>query len=947
MSSRALRLAGYRGFERVVRSAPGTAETRLQRFLAAAAATASSSGSSSGTASGTASSSGSPSGTPDGSSGAGSPSGLPGASLHRLDLKWAARWRSLSPTDSLHPTKHAIPASAPAFYCLSMFPYPSGSLHLGHLRVYTISDVTARFKRLQGHHVIHPMGWDSFGLPAENAAVERGVDPAQWTTANIARMKQQMAMMLADFDWEREVLTCLPQYYRWTQKLFLLLHQHGLAYRKRAEINWDPVDMTVLANEQVDLQGRLWRLGAVVERRELEQWFVGITKFAHELEADMAELTGWPQKVKLMQRNWIGELEGVEVEFGVADAAGGAAAAAKALGASARSLTVFTTRPDTLFSVQFIALALDHPLVARAAQRDPALRRFVEEHTAAAAAAAGAHGVDNTAGYRLESLRAALPLTTAGTAAASYTIPVYAAPYVLGLYGLGAVMGCPAHDRRDYEFYRRQHGGAVLPTVEPRDRALCAADGPFEARGVTVASLGKYAGLASADAAAAITADLAALGRGRAATKYRLRDWLISRQRYWGAPIPIIHCDACGAVPVPDADLPVELPPLARAAGRGNPLALMEDFVNVACPSCGGAARRDTDTMDTFMDLSWYFFRYLDPHNDAAPFSSAAVLPHMPVDMYIGGVEHAILHLLYLRFVAKFLGSIGMWRAPPEVRHEPFKRLVTQGMVHGKTFKDPRTGRFLKPHEVGPDAAVLYEKMSKSKYNGADPAEVIEQYGADATRAQILFLAPIGDVLNWNESQIAGVDRWLRKVMALAPVVAAPATAPPAAAAPPAASRALFAALQATIALITRALETDLSFNTVVSDYMKLTNAIAAAAKGGVAAPQLTDAYAKLLVMMAPVTPATAEECWEALGRGPTIFAERWPVAEAVSVDEIPYKVIVNGKVRFVFDAAPQLAAQPHADIEHRVRQHPAAARYLGRIRKMIVKPGMLSFICK
>ncbi|CAH2350046.1 leucine--tRNA ligase, mitochondrial [[Candida] railenensis] len=898
-----------------------------------------------------------------------------------LDKKWIEKWKSMSQDGkTLHPTKHTIDVEkAETFYSLSMFPYPSGILHMGHLRVYSVSDVIARFKRLQGFNVIHPMGWDAFGLPAENAAVERGIDPSIWTTSNIAKMKEQMELMLADFDWEREVTTCSPDYYKWTQKIFLLLHEHGLAYRKTAEINWDPVDQTVLANEQVDSEGRSWRSGAIVEKRNLEQWFIGITKFAKDLNKDLNVLQDWPEKVKLMQSHWIGESHGAEIKFPIINQ-----------GSENNSITVFTSRPDTLFSVQFLALAIDHPIIQKASETDPELREFIllqEEKERE-------NGSFDSSkdGYKLLDTEVKIPIDVNGQLNSeenTRTIPVYAAPFVLGSYGHGAVMGCPGHDQRDYDFWNfNSPEEPIVVTCGPKKKSKDSIKLPFtDKKGVlydssiiqgNISSLGKYNKLATSQAGVDITKDLEVAGLGSKSTQYRIRDWLISRQRYWGAPIPFIHCESCGPVPVPEADLPVLLPELnsdnvSKTFGKGNPLKNLDSFVNTKCPSCGSEhAKRDTDTMDTFMDSSWYFFRYVDAQNKDLPFSFEKATKNMPIDMYLGGVEHAILHLLYSRFISKFLGSIGMWDGS-HFANEPIRKLVTQGMVHGKTYRDPKTGRCLKPDEVSSveDPLISYEKMSKSKYNGADPGDCIAKYGADATRAHMLFSAPLHDVLVWNEEQIAGVDRWLRKVFQLNHAIKEN----------PMVEKInnegtvynnialngksyesitfndtefqLFDAIQKTIVSVTRSIEKDLSFNTIISDYMKLTNNIISSLKSNnYVNPNLViDAYKNLLIIISPVTPCTADECWEQLHmptQKGTIFSEKWPTPQVVESPYINYNVFVNGKHRFVHKGLKSLISESNDSILKELYTHEKASKFIvGDIKKLIVKPGTLSLICK
>lgn len=897
--------------------------------------------------------------------------------LNELDSKWAERWKSISPYGSLHPSKHIVDKLAEPFYCLSMFPYPSGMLHMGHLRVYTISDVIARFKRLKGYNVIHPMGWDAFGLPAENAAVERGINPAVWTESNIQKMKEQMGLMLADFDWDREISTCSPEYYKWTQKIFLLLFEHGLAYRNEAEINWDPVDQTVLANEQVDSEGRSWRSGALVEKKNLEQWFIGITKYAKDLNEDLKVLDKWPDKVKSMQSHWIGESQGAEIKFLTNDN-------------EFSEIRIFTTRPDTLFSAQFIALALNHPLVEKFAAKDPKLAQFIKSCENSEA--------DSKEGYLIEGVKASIPITVNNEKNHRYDMRVYAAPYVLGTYGHGAVMGCPGHDERDFEFWRIHNPkispvevvGSPKPSKNKSNALYTNKRGVLYDKSILpngLENLGEYNKKTTSEASHNIVKTLEGYNLGSKSTQYRIRDWLISRQRYWGAPIPIIHCDSCGPVAVPDKDLPVVLPEIeGQSFGKGNPLAKLDDFVNTKCPSCGSDAKRDTDTMDTFMDSSWYFFRYTDPKNTELPFDHEMASKHMPIDMYIGGVEHAILHLLYSRFISKFLGNIGLWDGK-EHRHEPIKQLVTQGMVHGKTYRDPENDRVLKPEEVdlsnvnepkiissGSIPNVSYEKMSKSKYNGADPSECIQKYGADATRAHMLFQAPISDILNWNEEQIQGIDRWLRRVVNLNDLIVDSIKNDN--------GRnnhtctefqhiqlndttyetikfnetefELYNDSQHYVASVSKAIEKDFSFNTIISDFMKFTNSIYAALKSNdyVNSNLLLDSYKRLLIIMAPVTPCVSEECWEQISRSlqtpwSSIFFQKYPMVNYIESSHASYNVFVNGKARALFKGPKSLVTMNEHEILQEALKHGSISQYVpgGIIKKMIVKPGMISLL--
>ncbi|PYH98895.1 leucyl-tRNA synthetase [Aspergillus ellipticus CBS 707.79] len=822
--------------------------------------------------------------------------------LLALDKKWQDKWQS----DSLRASSSKATSAAeaklteekPRSYILSMFPYPSGTLHMGHLRVYTISDVLARFYRMRGHDVIHPMGWDAFGLPAENAAIERGVDPAEWTEHNISKMKEQLRSISTSFDWDRELATCAPEFYEHTQRIFLMLYEKDFAYQAEALVNYDPVDKTVLANEQVDAKGFSWRSGAKVEKLKLKQWFFRITAFKEMLLKDLDSLAGgWPERVLSMQRNWLGKSQGAKIKFPVT--VGGETAAHIDIG-------VFTTRPDTLYGVEYLALSLNHPLVLKSAETDPELRKFLNDATSLPA--------DSKAGYRLSNITVSHPLHIIDKESphVARQLPVFAAPYVLSDYGEGAVMGVPGHDSRDLAFFRDNVNPDSIPiVVEPHrgDEAKnesASVVPPADAKAFTQEGYlnelcWKYQGLHSREAKTQIVNDLKQVGRGDFVEQWRLRDWLISRQRYWGAPIPIIHCGDCGPVPVPADQLPVKLPKIEGdwlKGKRGNPLESSHEWLNTECPSCGGPAKRDTDTMDTFVDSSWYFLRYLDPANKELPFSPSSA---RPVDVYIGGVEHAILHLLYARFIYKALSQTELF---PEIARagnlatpfEPFKTLLSQGMVHGKTYSDPSTGRFLLPSEVdlsSPDKPLIkgtqvtpslsFEKMSKSKHNGVDPTGCALKYGADTTRAHVLFSAPVSEVLEWDETKIVGIERWFGRLWKL--VTDAQHTLA-------ASSFALNQAdLQAsghatglpsslpklgdsdadavlsthrTICSVTKCIECNpYGLNTVISDLTKLTNALASSAP---MSPQvLYLSLSSLLRLLAPIAPALASECWEIL----------------------------------------------------------------------------------
>lgn len=843
--------------------------------------------------------------------------------LVALDKKWQHIWgeREGPVTTPLEDEKK--------MYILPMFPYPSGNLHLGHFRNYTIPDVLARFRRMQGYNVLLPIGWDAFGLPAENAAIERGIDPAVWTKDNIAKMKHQLKGMNGSWDWSRELATCDPEFYKHTQRIFLMLHERGLAYQAESMVNWDPVDKTVLANEQVDSNGLSWRSGAKVEKRMLKQWFFKISEFRESLLEDLDVLAKngrWPERVVSMQKNWLGRSNGAQVRFPVLSFDK----------QDYEGIQAFTTRPDTLFGVQYIALASNHPLVIELAKTDNELQKFLEAMPTLAA--------DSKAGYVLPSVRAINPLAFDPKTpdATKASVPIYVAPYVLGDYGHGAVMGVPGHDNRDFGFWKQNSEDPVRVVIrsasEPAEVASKSSlSEPFLHSGVLTDACGEYAGKTSAEAGEALVKLLADNGEVAKATEtWRLRDWLVSRQRYWGTPIPIIHCDSCGPVPVPVDQLPVTLPSVEGHWLRGkagNPLEEAHDWVNTPCPECGHAAKRDTDTMDTFVDSSWYFMRFADPHNTENPFSADSADSTMPVDLYIGGVEHAILHLLYARFISKFLSTTPLWPTGALELGEPFKQLLTQGMVHGKTCTDPSTGRFLKPEEVdmenpnkpiiiatGQTANVTYEKMSKSKFNGVDPATCTEKYGADATRAHMLFQAPPTDVLEWDEGKISGVTRWLRRLHERMErnrgVLSSLPTDPKVyftnkpsdlnSSALLDKETATWLAVQNTITSITESLSQTYALNTVVSDLMGLTNTVLDLPESS---PVQVHALATLVKMLAPITPAFAEESWQILHDStsvPSVLMEAFPVedgtAQSLKSSRHVCAVQVNGKLKFTLE---------------------------------------------
>ena len=819
------------------------------------------------------------------------------------------------------------------FYALSMFPYPSGNLHMGHVRNYVITDVIARVQRLRGRRVLHPMGWDAFGLPAENAAIERGVDPAAWTERNIAQMRAQLQRLGLSIDWEREVTTCSPDYYRWTQWLFLQFLEAGLAYRREATVNWDPVDQTVLANEQVDAEGRSWRSGAKVEKRRLRQWFLRITAMADALLDELPQLEGWPERVRTMQANWIGRSRGALLRFPLGDGDG--------------SVEVFTTRPDTIHGVSYVVLAPEHPLVEQLTT--PEQRHAVETFRAEVAATSEQDRLAEDRPKRGVALGGTVRHPFSGDA-----VPVWTADYVLPDYGTGAVMGVPAHDSRDFAF-ATTHGLPIRTVVVPTDGPAPAdpPDEAFTAPGRLVNS-GRFDGLVGEAAIGAVVAAAAAEGCGEARTTYRLRDWLISRQRYWGCPIPVIHCDHCGVVPVPVEQLPVELPTDVDLSGSGgSPLERASDWRRVACPCCGAEARRETDTMDTFMCSSWYYLRYADAGNASEAFSRGAVDRWLPVDQYVGGVEHAILHLLYSRFFTKVLAERGLVGC-----REPFRRLLTQGMVQGITYRSPITRRYVPPSAVADPSAptdpetgealeVFYEKMSKSKHNGVDPSAVIDRYGADTARMFILFKAPPEKDLEWDDADVEGQYRFLQRIwrlcegagrggLHLAEAVDLPT---PLSDAERDLRRAVHGAIQAVEEDL---LGDELQCNTAVAELMKLSNAMAPglAAVGPAVA---REAVATLLVLLAPFAPHLADELWEQLGGEGSIHRQRWPQLDrdALARDTVTVVLQVKGKVRGQLEVPADTSGE---DLERLALASEVAQRWLegNAPRRVIVVPGKL-----
>ena len=841
-----------------------------------------------------------------------------------IEAKWQQAWAKAG----LDQTPEN--SNQPKFYALSMFPYPSGNLHMGHVRNYVITDVIARLKRMQGYRVLHPMGWDAFGLPAENAAIDRGIPPAQWTYQNIAQMKHQLQQLGLSLDWNRDVTTCSPDYYRWTQWLFLQFYAAGLAYQKEAAVNWDPIDQTVLANEQVDSEGCSWRSGAKVERKLLRQWFLKITDYAEQLLADLDQLPGWPERVKLMQANWIGKSVGAYLEFPIKG--------------SQEKIGVFTTRPDTVFGVTYVVLAPEHPLTPKvtSAKHKEVVEAFIKE-------VASESELERTAEDKPKR-----GILTGGIAINPFNgeeIPILIADYVLYEYGTGAVMGVPAHDTRDFKFAKENNlpiKAVILPDAADSDINLSEA---YTEAGTMVNSE-QFNGMDSRKGKEAIINHAQKRGYGKAWIQYRLRDWLISRQRYWGCPIPVIHCPDCGIVPVPEADLPVTLPDNIEFTGRGaSPLAQLEDWLNVQCPNCSAAAKRETDTMDTFIDSSWYFLRYTDAKNTTESFAVNQVNDWMPVDQYVGGIEHAILHLLYSRFFTKVLRDRGLLNFA-----EPFQRLLTQGMVQGLTYKNPQTGKYVSADRVIYEAgqysdretkeilSCFYEKMSKSKYNGVDPKDVLKKYGADTARMFILFKAPPEKDLEWDDADVEGQFRFLNRVwrqvteyLEKAPKKVNQKIKNPLSKVEKDLRRAIHSAIQA----ISEDLEGEYQFNTAVSELMKLSNALNEAKCFD--SPIYREGIDSLLTLLAPFAPHIAEELWEQLGNKESVHLQNWLQvdASALVVDEITLVIQIMGKTRGTIQVA---ANSTKEELENYARESEVTQRYLQgkEITKVIVVPGKL-----
>ena len=907
-----------------------------------------------------------------------------------MERKWQGVWdRTQSDRHSKGTSegqRSSQEISKEPYYVLAMFPYPSGNLHMGHVRVYTISDCIARYRRMQGYRVLHPMGWDAFGLPAENAAQQNKVAPSDWTYENIDRMKRQLRSLGLSFDWDREIATCKSDYYKWTQWLFRELHDAGLARREEAIVNWDPVDCTVLANEQIDADGRSWRSGALAERRKLSQWFLSITTYADELLDALDHLDHWPDKVKQMQRNWIGKSDGVEVEFpwpkelskyelneGASD-----------------SIKVFTTRADTIMGVTFLCVAPTHPIVACAIEASA--DKTVDYDLITALDDEQINALIDAAQNQSSFLEQADDLVSSplgdGISLSLNTfhpftgdpVPIFVADYVVSEYGHGAVMGVAGHDERDFAFARKHNlrkKRVVMPIGDVHDDINTNDEVPYTGHGIVVNSSDALDGMKTGEAIDAVAEHLDNLGIGRKSVQYRLRDWLVSRQRYWGAPIPMVHCNECGIVPESLDNLPVELPPMKEKSESSKeddhggapgsktlttPLSEASAWSNVTCPSCGRQdARRDPDTLDTFVDSAWYFLRFCDPKNSEQPFDPEKAAEWMGglsadsskagVDIYVGGIEHAILHLLYARFICRFLYHRGLSPSP-----EPFNKLLTQGMVLGRTHKDPNTGRYLKPDEVmyidanDKDSAIIcetgevpstvWEKMSKSKFNGVDPDLMIQRYGADVTRLASLFMAPPEQALEWDEAAVAGQARWCERLRSLVLSVS-DVNVKDAAGNPNDSGSELRESIYEAVTAVTESMEASQGFNVAIAQLMKLSNALSTE-KARLEPKDKRTGVEILVKMLAPFAPHLASELWSILqGQNSSILDQSWPEYDATSVGEKASALVViqvQGKKRGAI-SVPSDVLQDKDKLESTVLQSEEARRLLKgkEIKKVIV----------
>ena len=808
------------------------------------------------------------------------------------------------------------------FYALSMFPYPSGNLHMGHVRNYVITDLIARFQRFQGKVVLHPMGWDAFGLPAENAAIERGINPDKWTKQNIAHMKSQLKLLGLSVDWDREFATCDENYYVWTQFLFLELHKAGLVYQKESEVNWDPIDNTVLANEQVDSEGKSWRSGAIVEKKLLTQWFLKITDYAEELLQDLEKLNEWPERVKIMQENWIGKSIGTNINFKIKEF-------------KKEKIQVFTTRPDTLFGVTYLAISVNHPLIKKISDNKilsklENLKIYLQE----------SKDKDQKKIGIPTNLIAINPIN-------SKEIPIWIASYVLDEYGTGAVMGVPAHDERDFEFAKINSIDIKQVIIKDKDKITNELTNAFTDNGFLINS-NNFDGLNNSDAKKHISEHGERNGWAENKIQFRLRDWLISRQRYWGCPIPIIKCTNCGSVPVNKKDIPVKLPnEIKISSNKINSLGSNKSWINTTCPKCGNLASRETDTMDTFMCSSWYFLRYPSSKSLTKPFEKEKINKWLPVDQYVGGVEHAILHLLYARFLTKALRDNNLFDID-----EPFKRLLTQGMVQSAAYKNSITGKYISPTDIkditnpkdpkdNSKLEVLFEKMSKSKYNGIDPESVIKKYGADTARMFILFKAPPEKDLEWGDSDVEGQYRFLCRIWKLFLDYSNNDISHEANKLKKENESSLLKSINIAIKEISNDIKNN-QFNTAISELMKFYNSISSNLNH-VNKDLRREALMKFCILLAPFAPHISDEIWHLIGNSKSVHLEQWPVFDEDALKENSYELVIqiNGKVRDKINVEINISDD---EIKEKTLIRPNVKKWIDKktIRKIIIVKGRI-----
>ena len=831
------------------------------------------------------------------------------------------KWQKIWEDDNLYNTDEQA-SNKEKFYALSMFPYPSGNLHMGHVRNYVITDLIARFQRFQGKVVLHPMGWDAFGLPAENAAIERGINPDKWTKQNIAHMKSQLKLLGLSVDWDREFATCDENYYVWTQFLFLELHKAGLVYQKESEVNWDPIDNTVLANEQVDSEGKSWRSGAIVEKKLLTQWFLKITDYAEELLQDLEKLNEWPERVKIMQENWIGKSIGTNINFKIKEF-------------KKEKIQVFTTRPDTLFGVTYLAISVNHPLIKKISDNKilsklENLKIYLQE----------SKDKDQKKIGIPTNLIAINPIN-------SKEIPIWIASYVLDEYGTGAVMGVPAHDERDFEFAKINSIDIKQVIIKDKDKITSELTNAFTDNGFLINS-NNFDGLNNSDAKKHISEHGERNGWAENKIQFRLRDWLISRQRYWGCPIPIIKCTNCGSVPVNKKDIPVKLPnEIKISSNKINSLGSNQSWINTTCPKCGNLASRETDTMDTFMCSSWYFLRYPSSKSLTKPFEKEKINKWLPVDQYVGGVEHAILHLLYARFLTKALRDNNLFDID-----EPFKRLLTQGMVQSAAYKNSITGKYISPTDIkditnpkdpkdNSKLEVLFEKMSKSKYNGIDPESVIKKYGADTARMFILFKAPPEKDLEWGDSDVEGQYRFLCRIWKLFLDYSNNDISHEANKLKKENESSLLKSINIAIKEISNDIKNN-QFNTAISELMKFYNSISSNLNH-VNKDLRREALMKFCILLAPFAPHISDEIWHLIGNSKSVHLEKWPVFDEDALKENSYELVIqiNGKVRDKINVEINISDD---EIKEKTLIRPNVKKWIDNktIRKIIIVKGRI-----